>query len=250
MAPPSSNPPAARPTAGAIAAAGLVHGFTAFGACLGLLAVCAIQAGNFYQAMVWLSCAYFIDIIDGTLARAAKVQEVLPNIDGRMLDYVIDFLNIVFIPAYFVYAAGLTPRPFGLGLAWLILLVSAYHYANKSALTDDFYFKGFPAMWSVVVFYLFIGGLSQFWNAVIIVLFSVLHFVPIKFIYPTRTLRQRKLTVALSIVWVAANALLLAAHPARPPLLLAISLGVLGYYAYMSVTAPRESSRAGSLASS
>ncbi len=44
---------------------------------------------------MWLGLALFVDGIDGTLARKARVLEYTPNVDGRTLDNVIDFFTYV-----------------------------------------------------------------------------------------------------------------------------------------------------------
>ncbi|MEO9527529.1 phosphatidylcholine synthase [Roseibium sp.] len=220
-----------------------VHAFTASGAVLGLLAVQAIHAGRFREALVWLFAAYLIDAVDGSLARAARVKEVLPSIDGRMLDYVIDFLNIVFIPAYFLLASSLLPEPLRLPAAGAVLLVSCYHYANLEAMTDDFYFRGFPAMWSIVVFYLFFLNLPHWGNGLVVAGFCILHFVPVKFIYPTRTVRLRRLNLALVALWAGCNLFLLYAFPEPVYPVLALSSGVMVYMAGFSVLATVQASK-------
>ena len=158
-------------------------------------------------------------------------------IDGRMLDYIIDFLNIVFIPAYFLAVADLLPPPLAFGAAALVLFVSCYHYANANALTEDFHFLGFPAMWSIVVFYLFFLGLPPAWNALVVLVVAVLHLVPVKFVYPTRTMRSRPLTLSFVAIWVLANAGILYVYPTPAPWLMTVSLAVMAYLGALSVVA-------------
>jgi len=214
-----------------------VHAFTASGTVMGLLAVHAIHADRFREALAWLFAAYLVDAVDGTLARAARVKDVLPSIDGRMLDYIIDFLNIVFIPAYFLYASDLLPEALRLPAAAAILLVSCYHYANLEAMTDDFYFRGFPAMWSIVLFYVFFLNLPPWANALIVTGFCLLHFVPVKFIYPTRTVRLRRLNLTLVALWAGSNLFLLYVYPAPSFWILGFSSGVMIYMGGFSVLA-------------
>ena len=80
-----------------------VHIFTASGAFAGFLSLQAVLNDNVFLAFIWLSVAFFIDGIDGTLARRFKVLEKLPEIDGSILDNIVDYLNYVFIPALMVY---------------------------------------------------------------------------------------------------------------------------------------------------
>ena len=63
-----------------------VHLFTASGAVFGTLAILAILAGNFDHAALLMLLTLFIDAVDGTLARAVGVAEILPDINGRRLD--------------------------------------------------------------------------------------------------------------------------------------------------------------------
>src|ERR1044072_5414596 len=125
-----------------------VHVFTASGGVVGLLALAAIVAHDFRTAFLWLFIAVLIDTIDGTLARIVQVRQVLPNVDGRMLDYVIDFTNDVIFSALFLYESGVLPSSVRLVCCAAVLLVSLFHYTNLKAITEDFRFKGFPAMWN------------------------------------------------------------------------------------------------------
>ena len=179
--------------------------------------------------------AVLIDTVDGALARKIRVKEVLPDVDGRMLDYVIDFTNDVIVPTLLVYAAGLVPSSIRLICCGAMLLVSCYHYTNLKAITDDFRFRGFPAMWNFVVFYIFVLELDPIWNVVIIAVFCFLHFIPIDFIYPTRTIRLKKLTFSLVLVIAVVNLTILIQHPLRNTALLAASLAIVGYLMAISL---------------
>jgi len=212
-----------------------VHIFTASGLVVGLLALIAIINRDWRTAFLWLFVAVLIDTIDGRLARKFRVKEVLPDVDGRMLDYVTDFTNDVLLPTIFLYEAGLLPSSVRLVCCAAILIVSCYHYTNLKAITDDFRFRGFPAMWNFVVFYLFVLGLSPVWNVVVIGVFCCLHFTPIDFIYPTRTVRLKKLTFALVLVLAVVNVVILIQHPLRNPLLLTVSLLIVGYLMALSL---------------
>lgn len=212
-----------------------VHIFTASGLVVGLLALIAIINHDWRTAFLWLFVAVLIDTVDGRLARTFRVKEVLPDVDGRMLDYVTDFTNDVLLPTIFLYEAGLLPSSVRLVCCAAILIVSCYHYTNLKAITDDFRFRGFPAMWNFVVFYLFVLGLSPLWNVVVIGVFCFLHFTPIDFIYPTRTVRLKKLTFALVLVQAIVNLVILIQHPLRNSVLLAVSLLIVGYLMALSL---------------
>ncbi|HEV8187097.1 MAG TPA: hypothetical protein VGP83_05070 [Pyrinomonadaceae bacterium] len=212
-----------------------VHIFTATGVIVGLLALVMIVDRNWRAALLLNFVAVLIDTVDGSLARIVRVKEVLPDVDGRMLDYVIDFINDVLVPTLLFYEAGLLPSSVRLICCAAILLVSCYHYTNLKAITDDFRFRGFPAMWNFVVFYVFVLGLDPVLNVVIIAVVCCLHFTPIDFIYPTRTIRFKKLTFSLVLVLAVVNLTILILHPLRNPALLGISLVIVGYLMAVSL---------------
>lgn len=212
-----------------------VHIFTASGLIVGLLALVAIVERDWRRVLLLLFIAVLIDTVDGRLARAFRVKEVLPDVDGRMLDYVTDFINDVLLPTIFLYETGLLPASVRLVCCAVILLVSCYHYTNLKAITDDFHFRGFPAMWNFVVFYLFVLGLNPFWNVVVIGVVCCFHFIPIDFIYPTRTIRLRKLTFSLVLLLAVVNLIILIQQPLRNTVLLSISLLIIGYLMTLSL---------------
>jgi len=212
-----------------------VHIFTATGVIVGLLALVAIVNHDFRTALLLNFVAVLIDTVDGSLARIVRVKEVLPDVDGRMLDYVIDFTNDVIFSSLFLYESGLLPSSVRLVCCAAILLVSCYHYTNLKAISDDFRFRGFPAMWNFVVFYIFVLGLDPFWNVVIVGVICFLHFTPIDFIYPTRTIRLKKLTFVSVLLMAVVNVTILIQHPARNPTLLIVSLVIVGYLMAVSL---------------
>ena len=104
-----------------------VHAFTASGLVASFFSVLAINEKNWRMAMFYLVVALIIDGIDGTFARMVGVKEVLPSVDGKMIDYVVDFINYAFIPAYFFYAYGAVDPLWSIPLTILILIVSALY---------------------------------------------------------------------------------------------------------------------------
>ena len=90
-------------------------------------------------------------------------------------------------------------------------------------------------MWNFVVFYIFVLELNPIWNVVIIAVVCFLHFIPIDFIYPTRTLWLKKLTLFLALVLAVVNVTILIQHPLRNPALLAASLAIVGYLMALSL---------------
>ena len=175
-----------------------VHIFTACGAVTGFMTLLAIAAGNFRVAFLWMGLSVVIDTLDGAFARRVQVARLLPQYDGKMLDWVIDWVNYVFLPAYLFYSAGLVAPQLRLPCVTAILLSSAFHFGNRNAVTEQGHFRGFPAFWNMVVFYLFILQLGPAWNLAVTGVVAALHFSPIHFVYPTRMRRFR------GVVWTAA----------------------------------------------
>ena len=191
---------------GARLRAWFVHLFTASGLLTGFMAILAIQAHEWRAAILWMIGSLVIDSVDGTLARRFRVREVLPFMNGQNIDYVIDFATYAIIPAYFFYEFGLVEGPWNLGSTFVILLVSAIYYGKEGMVSDDMFFIGFPVLWNVVVFYLvFVFDLPSWGNAVVILVFACLHFIPIKYPYPSRNIRWRKLLLFMTCVSILAG---------------------------------------------
>jgi phosphatidylcholine synthase len=183
------------------AAAFVVHVFTACGAGCALFALLAAVAAHWSVMFVWLGLAFAIDGIDGTLARWLRVAEILPRWSGEVLDLVVDVLNYVFVPAYALVASGLLPQPVAVPLGLVIVVTGALYFADRRMKTADNYFRGFPAIWNVAVFYLFLLKLPGLIAAAIVVALAVLTFAPVHFIHPVRIARLRMLTMAALVLW-------------------------------------------------
>jgi phosphatidylcholine synthase len=183
------------------AAAWAVHAFSASGAVLALLAVLAIDGHRWTEAMLWLFAALVVDGVDGTLARAARVKEVAARVDGDVLDLVIDYLNYVFVPTLFILEAGLLPDAAALPLAAFIQLSSLYVFARRDMKTEDNYFRGFPALWNVVAFYLFVARPGPEAGAVIVVALAALTFTSVTFVHPFRVRDYGRWLPILALLW-------------------------------------------------
>jgi phosphatidylcholine synthase len=178
-----------------------VHVFTASGAVLALLALLAAVDRN-WSFMFWmLGAALFVDGIDGTFARWLDVAERLPRWSGDVLDLVVDFLTYVFIPAFAVVASGLLPLTLGIVCAVAIIISGALYFADREMKTADYYFRGFPAVWNVPLFYLFLLQPPAWIAALGIFLLAAGTFLPIPFVHPFRVKRGRWLSIALLVIW-------------------------------------------------
>ena len=208
-----------------------VHLLTASGAAMGLMALLAVEAERWREAFLWLFAALVVDGVDGMLARRVRVTEVFPRFDGHLVDYVVDYLTYVVVPALLAFRAGLFPDDFGLAAAIFILLVSTYTYGNLDAKAEDSYFLCFPGLWNVLIFYLFIFDLSPWINLGVVALFGVLTFVPLHFVHPFRIHDLPRLTRAMAVLMIAVGGAILVRLPTPSPWLVAASLVPLAYYA-------------------
>ncbi len=179
----------------------LVHLFTVSGVVFSFLALIASIEQNLPLVFFYLALALFVDGIDGSLARKVDVKEHTPNINGEILDNIIDYLNYVFVPAFIIYWLGLVPSGMELILSVIILIVSCYTFANNNIKTSDFYFSGFPALWNVVIIYFYILETEPFTNLLIICTLSILTFIPIKYLHPFRVKHLRRLSLFVLLIW-------------------------------------------------
>ena len=186
-----------------------VHTFTASGAILAMLALVAVIEEHWGLALVWLGAAIVVDGVDGSLARWARVRESAPRISGEVLDLVIDYLSYVFVPALFIWRAGLVPLSLAPWLAAAILLSALYVFARADMKTEDQYFRGFPALWNVVAFYLYVAALGQTAGAVVVGALVLLTFAPVHFVHPFRVRDYGLWLPFVAMAWTAATAALL-----------------------------------------
>ncbi len=217
-------------------AAGAVHVYTATGSVLGLLIVVAAVQGRVVAAL-WLGlAAMWVDGTDGMLARRLRVKELIPWFDGARLDDIVDYLTYVFAPVVLLWATGALPEGFwGWVLAALPLMASCYQFCRTDAKTEDHTFLGFPSYWNVVAFYAVVLDLGRPAVAVVLVVCSLLVFVPVRYLYPSRTTALRTLSLALTAVWFATYAVLLVQYPDPHPLVVLLSLAYLVYYIGVSL---------------
>ncbi len=176
-----------------------VHAYTALGLPIAFVGCVALYNGDVKVFFLALCAAVFVDATDGTLARAVRVKEVLPQFDGRRLDDLVDFLIFAFLPSLALARFGMLPE--GLEYAAIIpLLSSGYGFCQESAKTEES-FVGFPSYWNVGVLYLYLLRTDPWVNLATVVFFAVLVFVPIHYVYPTRTRMLRGVTVSFGYAW-------------------------------------------------
>lgn len=191
-------------------AAWLVHAYTGLGLPLAFFGMLALWEGNARTFFLVLAAAAFVDATDGTLARRVGVKQVLPGFDGGMLDNLIDFLTFAFLPCLAVPALGLVPDAWA-GVAVVPLLAAGFQFSQTGAKTEES-FVGFPSYWNILVVYLYVLSSPVWLTVVLLVGFSVLSFVPMHYLYPSKTKQWMPATVAFGFAW----ALLLTAVCAAP----------------------------------
>jgi phosphatidylcholine synthase len=207
-------------------AAWAIHLLTASSAVLALLALAAVERGRWREALLWLLASLVVDGVDGTLARAARVAERLPNIDGTALDLVVDYLTYVFVPACFLWRLGALPAPLALPLVELILISSLYTFARRDMKTDDGYFRGFPALWNVVALYVFAAAPPPWLAGGVTALLIAMTFAPIHVVHPFRVSGYGAWLPVTAILWgISTVALLLPLSLPFSGTALAVSLG-------------------------
>ncbi len=191
----SHAPPAIR------AAAFAVHVFTALGAGVALLALLEAVREHWAAMFGWLGAALLIDGVDGPLARRLDVVHAQPNWSGDVLDLVVDFVTYVFVPAYAITASGLL-LPLAAPLLGVgVCVTGALYFADRRMKTADNHFRGFPGLWNIAAFYLFLLHAPPALGSLGILVLIVLTFVPFHVVHPVRVIRLRRFTLTLMALW-------------------------------------------------
>lgn len=219
-------------------AAWSVHLFTATGLLAAFMALLAAVEHDWRSAMLWLVVCQFVDGIDGTFARMAKVREVLPYVQGKYIDYVIDFFTYAILPAYIFFEWTELSYTLKLIATFAMLLSAALYYGieNMTSATGK-HFVGFPVMWNVVVF-LLIFVLPPLPNAFMfgaIIALAVLHFVPIHFAYPSMGGRWWPATLAAAAAAMVSAIIILFYYPTPQPIFRWVTLVALSYFILLAI---------------
>lgn len=187
--------------AGAVWQAWLIHSFTALGVVFGLAALMAVMDDHPTSAVRWLLLSLVIDALDGSLARSYRVAEVLPKIDGSVLDVAVDFVNCVMVPMAFLLKFGMLPGGLAVPVAGFAAFTSALWFARTDMMSEDRWFHGFPTEWNIVVPTLFLLNGFPIVNAVLVVVLAALQLTSVKFVHPVRVVELRALTIVLTLTW-------------------------------------------------
>ena len=221
------------------AAAWGVHLLTASSAPAGLFAILATVRGDAQTAFAWMAYTIFVDAIDGTLARYFEVKRVMPTIDGARLDDCVDYFTYVVVPVFFMVHTGMLPAPLAAPVAALVLVASLFGFGRTDAKTDDHFFTGFPSYWNITVFYLWVLQWPGWASALLLTVFAIGVFVPVRYVYPSRTTTLRPLTVGLGCLWAVALLWAIAHLEPRPTAIVGASLAYVVYYFVLSFVLTR-----------
>jgi phosphatidylcholine synthase len=215
--------------------------FTASGACIAVLCLLAIYEGREMTALWLMMAAIFIDSVDGMLARMVKIKDVVPEIDGALLDNIVDFANYTIVPCFFLLVTHMLPKAFGIACVMAIVFAASYQFTQRDAKTSDHFFKGFPSYWNLAVIYLVFWQMTPVTNMIILLVLALLSFIPIKYVYPSRLeylTNNRYLKygmVAITILWALATTGLLWLYPRTSHVLVGISVGYVLVYIAVSL---------------
>ncbi len=196
------NAASAKVSARDVRLAWLVHIFTTSGIIAGMLALVAVIEGRAVGAIGWLIVGTLIDTVDGPLARYWGAVEAVPQIDGHLLDAVVDFVGCVAVPLAFLWRFELLPFGLALPVVSVAFATSALWFARTDMMTEDNWFKGFPTAWNLVVPTMFIINGAPLLNAAIIMVLALLQLTDVKFVHPGRVVELRPVTLAVTAGWV------------------------------------------------
>lgn len=178
-----------------------VHYLTATGAVFAMLAMLAAVDAKWDLMFLWLVVAFFVDGIDGPLARKYEVKKNAPEYDGVLLDLIIDYLTYVFIPAYALFQSGL----FNGWTGWLAIIIitftSALYFADTRMKTKDNSFAGFPGCWNMFAVVIFATEPNFYIILALVIILAASMFFPLKFIHPVRTERWRNISLPIALIW-------------------------------------------------
>ena len=180
-----------------------VHYLTATGAVFAMLAMLAAVGSKWDMMFLWLVIAFFVDGIDGPLARYYNVKENASEYDGVLLDLIIDYLTYVFIPAYALFQSGLLDGWTGWVTIIIITFTSALYFADTRMKTKDNSFSGFPGCWNMFAVVVFATHQNFYIILALVIILAASMFTPLKFIHPVRTQRWRSISLPIAIIWTA-----------------------------------------------
>jgi len=220
-----------------------VHLLTASGAALALVAALAAADNQWQAAFLWLGIALVVDGVDGPFARRFDVSERVPWFDGGLLDFVIDYATYVLVPAIILVRSGLLTQPYAVIAGIVVAVVGALYFADTRMKTPEAAFRGFPAVWNVVVFQLMVYKWPEPVTLLIIAVFAVVTFTGVEFVHPVRVVRFRPLTLAMAAIWGILSLVALIDNLSPPTWIVVLYALTNAYFSvigiYLQLTRPR-----------
>jgi phosphatidylcholine synthase len=212
-----------------------IHLFTATGAVLGFFALVNVVEHHPKAALLWLMAAQVVDGVDGPLARMCEVKRLTPQVDGNVLDLVIDYMTCVIVPAMFIHQFGLLPDGLSMLGVSAIMFTALFCFARSDLMQEDNFFAGFPAAWNLVANTMFLVNTPRWINFLIVLFFAGLTFSSVKFAHPLRVVANRSITIPVTVAWLATMTVLTIVFPTSAAWAQTVLVVALGYFAFLSI---------------
>ena len=212
-----------------------VHLFTATGAVLGFFALVQVVEKHPKAALLWLMAALIVDGLDGPLARKCQVKTLTPQVDGNVLDLVIDYVTCVVVPAMFIHQFKLLPNGLSMVGVSRIMFTALVCFARHDLMQVDNFFAGFPAVWNLVANTMFLVNTPRWMNFLIVLVLAGLTFSSVKFAHPMRVVANRRITLPVTIVWFGTMTVLTIVYPTSAAWAQAVLILALCYFAFLSI---------------
>lgn len=221
-------------------AAWAVHLYTASGLIFALLAAIemCVPEPDVRRVFLWLFIAVLVDATDGPMARKVGVKSVLPQIDGRKIDDIVDYLTFTFLPLLLIARMGWVPQPV---LLFVVpaMIASVLGFANTGAKDEaGGFFLGFPSYWNIVAVYAGIVAhtVGTWPNGILLLVLAALTVSPVGFIYPNLAPRPWKAPIMIgALLWGVMIVAMLPRYPDAPAWLVWVSLIYPIFYTGVSI---------------
>lgn len=214
-----------------------VHLFTACGIAISAWMLERIMRNDYRTVFLLMAVAVLIDAVDGTLARRFRVKTVCPQIDGRTLDDIVDYLNYTFIPLILLCHSRWLPEPLWIWIP-IPMICSLFGFAHTGAKEEAAgFFRGFPSYWNIVVFYVavWLHRCGPWFVLGLVLALSLLTVLPVRFVYPNRPPRWSPLFLGGAAIWLVCLLVMIYRYPLVSEPLLLISLVYPVLYVVLSV---------------
>jgi len=97
--------------------------------------------------------------------------------------------------------SGLLPPLAAPLIGFAIAVTGALYFADRRMKSDDNHFRGFPGLWNLAAFYLFLLQPGPITGSIGLIVLITATFIPFHVIHPVRVVRLRRLTLTLVAVW-------------------------------------------------